>query len=164
MAWLLRCGELLCRRVTPVANIVDLIRNHTGCGGWLTCPCGKAAYIEKAFDLQEPGQTWEPFLRGIIPLGDPNGTYQPFVFLVSYSPDGPVTDVWFSYYKDLRPAGRLKLGYGPGGPPVLGKAKLLELLRRLLEVGVISPDELDQLIPTRDARGATGLVQPEEPL
>lgn len=78
--------------------------------------------FKKAFDLQEPGDTWEPYLRGAIRLGDPDDTYQPFVFMVSYEPDGTVNDIWFSYYKDLRETGgRLKLGYGPGGPPVLRK-------------------------------------------
>lgn len=76
--------------------------------------------------VQEAGDRWEPFLRGAIRLGASGDTYQPFVFLVSYEPAGTVTDVWFSYYKDLRDSGcRLKLGYGPGGPPGLGAGDVL---------------------------------------
>jgi hypothetical protein len=42
--------------------------------------------------------------------------------MVSYKTEGGCDDIWFSYYKDLRKVGgRLKLGYGPGGPPVLSK-------------------------------------------
>ena len=104
---------------TWVANIVDLVNAHTDNEGWLKCPCGKGGYIEKGFDLQESGQRWEPFLKGIIRLADPSATYQPFVFSVSKSPDQPVHAIWFSYYKDLRRQGRLNLRYGPGGPPVL---------------------------------------------
>ena len=120
--------------------------NAEALAGWVQCHCGKHGYIEKRFELQERGQTWEPYLRGIIPLGDPDDTYQPFVFLVSYKCDGPVNDIWFSYYKDLRPSGRLKLGYGPGGPPVLAKKKVLHLLRHLKEIGYLSKEEVDQAL------------------
>ena len=96
--------------------------------------CGGPGFVERSFELQEPGERWEPYLKGAIPLGEPGDTYQPFVFLVSYKPDGPATDVWFSYYKDLRDTGgRLKLGYGPGGPPVLGSEQLLGLVKKLIE-------------------------------
>jgi hypothetical protein len=107
------------------------------------CPCGKHGYIEKSFKLQEPGEVWEPYLRGAIPLGKPGNTYQPLVFLVSYRPTDSVTDVCFSYYKDLRPSGgRLKLGYGPGGPPVLGKDDLLKLLSHLTATQYLTKEEM----------------------
>lgn len=97
-------------------------------------------YIKKSFDLQEPGKKWEPYLRGIISLGKSGDTYQPFVFLVSCSPDGIPNNVWFSYYKDTRTmGGRLKLGYGPGGPPVLGTEQILKLVSTM-----INRDCLDQ--------------------
>jgi hypothetical protein len=38
----------------------------------------------------------EPFLIGVIALGGAKETYQPFVFLTSYKPDGETIDVWFS--------------------------------------------------------------------
>src|SRR5262249_55595930 len=127
--------------------IVDLIAHHRDADAWLLCSCRKTGYIRKSFELQEPGDTWEPYLRGIIPLGDPASTYQPFVFLCSYEPTGPVTDVWFSYYKDLRSSGgRLKLGYGPGGPPVLSHQDLLTLIRRLIALGCISQPEIESIL------------------
>jgi hypothetical protein len=82
-------------------------------------------------------------LRGLIPLGESGDTYQPFVFLVSYEPSGKVTDIWFSYYKDLRSSGgRLKLGYGPGGPPVLCKVKFLRLLSQLVGTRCLTKQEI----------------------
>jgi len=82
-------------------------------------------------------------LRGIIPLGESGDIYQPFVFLVSYEPSSEVTDIWFSYYKDLRDdGGRLKFGYGPGGPPVLGKASFLNLLSQLVATQCLTKQEV----------------------
>lgn len=143
MGWQINCTEATCGKQAWAENIVDLIAKCRDRNGWLLCQCGHHGYIEKSFSLQEPGEVWEPFLRGVIPLGDGGEVYQPFVFLVSYEPQGEVTDIWFSYYKDLRQSGgRLKLGYGPGGPPVLGKAQLLQLLRHLRQVGYFTEAEL----------------------
>jgi hypothetical protein len=119
MSWLIKCVDSTCASETWTPNIVDLLDRHRDSAGWFLCSCGKQGYVEKSFSLQEPGEVWEPFLRGAIRLGQTGDTYQPFVFLVASKPDGPVDAIWFSYYKDLRPNGRLKLGYGPGGPPVL---------------------------------------------
>jgi hypothetical protein len=147
MGWLIKCSDAKCGRETWAQNIVDLINNHRDRDGWLLCACGNHGYIEKTFELQEPGETWEPYLRGVIPLGDPGGTYQPFVFLVSDEPDGPADDIWFSYYKDLRnTGGRLKLGYGPGGPPVLGKEDVLQLVRQLRDIGCITREEIENAL------------------
>ena len=94
--------------------------------------------------MQEQGEVWEPFLRGAVRLADDRAaTYQPFVFLVSYEKDGPITDCWFSYYKDLRGSGgSLKLGYGPGGPPVLGHGQIVDLVKTLLSMGYVKREEL----------------------
>jgi hypothetical protein len=147
MGWLIKCTDSGCGKVTWAGNIVDLISNHRDGSGWFLCQCGNHGFIEKSFALQEPGEVWEPYLRGVIPLGDADDTYQPFVFLVSYAPDGKVNDVWFSYYKDLRPSGgRLKLGYGPGGPPVLGKQSILALVRQLTDVGCVTRAEIANAI------------------
>jgi hypothetical protein len=143
MGWNIKCTDSSCGQQTWAENIVDLIENHRDSRGWFLCSCGKHGYIEKSFELQEPGEVWEPCLRGLIPLGESGDTYQPFVFLVSYEPSGEVTDIWFSYYKDLRSAGgRLKLGYGPGGPPVLGKASFLTLLSCLVETQCLTEREV----------------------
>ena len=143
MPWLINCGHPPCGQQSWAKEIVELIDDHRDEMGWFVCSCGNRGYIEKSFAMQEGGDPWEPYLRGIIPLGAEGDTYQPFVFLVSYEPDGDVTDVWFSYYKDLRSSGgRLKLGYGPGGPPVLGKAAFLNLLSKLVQAKCLTSNEV----------------------
>ena len=143
MGWHIKCADSNCGQQAWATNIVDLIANHRDGKGWFLCPCGKHGYIEKRFELQEPGEVWEPYLRGAIPLGESGNTYQPFVFLVSYEPSGEVTDIWFSYYKDLRSSGgRLKLGYGPGGPPVLDKTSFLRLLSQLAATQCLTKEEI----------------------
>ena len=148
MGWLIQCEGKGCKGQTWAENIVELIDDHTDKDGWFVCGhCGKYGFIEKRFELQESGETWEPYLRGVIRLGNANDTYQPFVFMVSYESSGPANDIWFSYYKDLRNnGGRLKLGYGPGGPPVLGSNQLLSLLHRLIDLGVVKENEIKRLL------------------
>jgi|GEM_PF-1123735 len=143
MPWNIKCTDSSCGQQSWANNIVDLITNHRDGRGWFLCACGKHGYIEKRFDLQEAGGVWEPYLRGVIALGDPGETYQPFVFLISYEPSGQVTDIWFSYYKDLRNfGGSLKFGYGPGGPPVLGKAGFLSLVSQLVTTQCFTKQEI----------------------
>jgi hypothetical protein len=143
MPFIIKCNK--CGKETGAVNIVDLIKNHRDSNGWFLCQCGEHGYIEKHFDLQEEGETWEPFLRGIITLGIEDDTYQPFVYLVSYKPDEPVNDIWFAYYKDTKSSGgKLKLGYGPGGPPVLHKRQVLQMLRQMKSIGCLSQEEIDE--------------------
>ena len=142
MAWIITCTHTACGEQTWARNIVDLLNKHRNTERWFVCShCGARGHIEKSFKLQEPNQYWKPFLKGAIRLSDSsNETYQPFAFLVGGSDDDPPGDVWFSYYKDLRPeGGRLKLGYGPGGPPVLDGASVVELLAHMLEHNCIDP-------------------------
>jgi hypothetical protein len=148
MGWPINCVNGNCKGAWA-NNIVDLIEKHTDQNGWFLCSCGGKGYIKKSFKLQEPGNPWEPYLRGVVTLADnPNDIYQPFVFLVSYKPKDDPEDVWFSYYKDLRSQqnGRLKMGYGPGGPPVLGKLAVVELLSRMKSLGLISLSHLAKLL------------------
>jgi hypothetical protein len=143
MSWNIKCTDSSCGQQSWASDIVDLIANHRDSKGWFLCACGKHGYIEKKFKMQEADQFWEPYLRGIIPLGESGETYQPFVFLISYKPSSEVTDIWFSYYKDLRSSGgRLKLGYGPGGPPVLCKASFLNLLSQLVATQCFTKQEI----------------------
>ena len=146
MTWNIKCLDSSCGKETWAANIVDLISAHADDRGWLRCSCGNRGYVEKAFDLQEPGERWTPFLKGVVRIADANATYQPFAFLVSDGRDDTVRDLWFSYYKDLRPTGRLKLGHGPGGPPVVSTQELLQLLKRLIGNGVITRQEVQQAL------------------
>jgi hypothetical protein len=143
MSWLINCSK--CGKKTKASNIVDLISRRNK-DGWFLGQCGHQGYVEKNFKTQE-GSMWEPYLRGIIPLGTRGRVYQPFVFLVSNGPKKPANDIWFSYYKDLRnkkgrKKGRLKVGYGPGGPPVLDTAGVLDLLRKLVKVGRVSQRQI----------------------
>ena len=147
MAWQVKCSDNDCKKNTWASNIVNLIRERCDEDGWFTCRCGKPGYTEKEFKLQEEGQKWRPFLRGAKILENLSETYFPFVFLVSYKKDNPVTDVWFCYYKDLRNNnGKLKLGHGPGGPPVLDKRSLLDLLRHLTKIGYLSSKDIGNLV------------------
>ena len=149
MSWVVECGEEQCNARTWSSNIVELISKHRNKDGLFVCSeCGSLGYIEKRFSLQEPGETWEPYLKGIITLGERDRIYQPFVFLVSYEPKEPPRDVWFSYYKDTRhlPGGKLKLGYGPGGPPVLGETGLVELVKRLVQLKCIDREKMLRVV------------------
>jgi hypothetical protein len=127
-------------------NIVDLL-NARDDQGYFKAACGHPGYVERSFSLQEHGETWEPFLRGAISLHPPTDSYQPFVYMVSYKSSGPINDLWFSYYKDMRAVGgRLKLGHGPGGPPVLGIPDLLTLLHRLISIGALSVADVEKAL------------------
>ena len=149
--WIIKCSYEKCAKETWASNILDLINNHCDQSGWLLCAtCERAGFIEKSFNLQEPGETWEPYLKGIIPLSyDPENTYQPFVFLVSDEPNQDPNSVWFSYYKDTRSTGgRLKMGYGPGGPPVLEAEQVVELIKKLIERGCLDKSKVLNALET----------------
>lgn len=149
MAWPIICNDPKCGKKTIAWNIDDLIKHHREKDGWFVCQCGQRGHIPREFETQEGGK-WKPYLRGVIPLGEKGEVYQPFVFLVSGKPKGRADDIWFSYYKDLRKKtkggkkGRLKLGYGPGGPPVLNKYGLLDLLYKLVRTGILSKNQIQR--------------------
>ena len=112
------------------------------------CRCGASGYVEKKFALQEEGQNWDPFLRGAIKLADSKETYQPFVFLCSATADGTIGETWFCYYKDMRhvPGGRLKMGYGPGGPPVLDNTTIVALVSEMLKRKLLDREALQMAL------------------
>ena len=127
MPWAIRCDRCDC--FTGASNIAVLIGDHRQetTGFFLCGSCSSPAYIKKEYKLQRSEaenqqQVWKPYLRGaLLPRSEEYGYwYQPFIFLVSYGPNDPVVSLWFCYYKDLRQeGGTLKMGHGPGGPPVL---------------------------------------------
>lgn len=146
-AWQIRCSDPECNGKTEPGDIEKLLNNHINEDNLFTCRrCGKPGFIKKEFALQEKGRFWKPFLRGAIKLGEQNDTYQPFVFLVSYKPNSDVKDIWFCYYKDTRKeeGGKLKLGYGPGGPPVLPIKKVIALIKVLLSKNYITKKQSQQ--------------------
>jgi len=147
MAWEIRCNNPQCSP-TWASNIVDLLNNHRNNEGWFICEkCTREGYIPKEFKVQEGGDPWTPNLRGAIRLEDDlEEPYQPFVFIVSEEPNGLANNAWFSYYKDLRSeGGRLKLGYSPGGPPVLNSDQIITLVKKMVELGCISKTQLEEL-------------------
>lgn len=147
MGWTIECCNTKCGTQTQASEIVDLIKNHTHENGKFRCDkCGNYGYIKKSFKLQEPGQYWKPYLKGAIRLKR-EGAYQPFVFLVSYKPNDEPTNVWFSYFKDLRDTGgKLKLGYGPGGPPALDFDSIIDLLKQLIDLDCLSKEDVIKTI------------------
>ncbi len=148
MGWSIVCNNQSCKRTSYATNIDDLLSKHRNEEGWFKCAhCGSTGHIYKRFELQEKGTTWEPYLRGAISLGLEGDTYQPFVFLVSYENDGPVYNMWFSYYKDTRQqGGKLKMGSGPGGPPVLANHQLIDLLSATLKLNIIQKEDILELL------------------
>ena len=67
MAWTIKCGDGECASETWTQNIDDLKRNHCDAQGWFLCgTCGSRGYIPKQYDLQEGGEPWKPYLKGII--------------------------------------------------------------------------------------------------
>ena len=162
MAWWIDCGN--CEKTSTAHNIVDLVRRHLDSRGWILCRhCGCHGFIKKEFTLQEgdPEGTWRPYLRGVIRPGDltESDVYQPFAFLVSYDPTADPKDVWFCYYKDTRGrGGRLKLGHGPGGPPVFGTEQVADLVAQMVRLGCLDADEtVERIRVTRRQRTqATG--------
>jgi hypothetical protein len=146
MEWKIKCLIKDCKLETKAGNIVDLIDNHRNNEGYFLCKYKHWGYIKKYFKLQGKNQEWHPYLLGKITLGKLNESYQPFAFLVSYAAEKPIKDIWFSYYKDQRnTGGRLKLGHGPGGPPVLAKGNLKLLLSALKDIGFIGNNDLNEI-------------------
>ncbi len=155
MGWTIECCNKKCGKESWANNIVDLINDHRDKNGWFLCStCQGKGYIQKSFRLQERDQKgkqkkWEPCLRGAIELGEENDSYQPFIFVVGYSPEDKPEEVWFSYYKDLRKeGGRLKVGHGPGGPPVLSIKQVLFLVETVAKSRLIGATTLKKM---RDA-------------
>jgi len=145
MAYFLTCNR--CKETTKAWEIVDLITEHTHDDGMLKCTkCDGEAHVYQVSQTQDGGK-WERYIRAVIAFKTQFGdAYVPYVFLLSYTPNGKLQDVHFNYYKDLRASGgRLKHGHGPGGAPVFGKGGILRLLEHLAEHGILSPSELTAL-------------------
>ncbi len=159
MAYMIECRS--CGARTVAGNITWLLHEkqyHTDKQGNVKCKtCGSTeAHIYRKSQLQEEGEHWERWMEAIIRLTDaPEATYQPYAFLTTGEPGGPVRGIHFGYYKDLsKQGGKLKHGHGPGGAPVLNKAMLLRLLRRLGAYGVVTAGELEGLASELRSRDA----------
>ena len=107
MSWEIECKRKECGEITTVANVVDLIRDHRNDRGYFRCgTCGGEGYIERQYEVTGE-EDWVPTLRGaLLPGLNRHGEgYSPFVFLISYGAEKPITDIWFRYYKDRREQG-----------------------------------------------------------
>jgi hypothetical protein len=142
------CLNESCGKITWSGNIVELIDNHTNEDGYFVCEhCKSLGYIKKSFGLVEPNEFWEPILRGIVKLGQPGETYQPFIYLVSNSVSAPPSSAWFCYYKDMRKfGGKLKLGHGPGGPPVLNNEQIIAIINKLISLQILDKNTVISLL------------------
>jgi len=144
MGYDIQCRK--CKEHTWAGNIVDLLRGHTDANGMFLCMhCGDTdTFIYRESKLQEEGDTWERWIKGVIQIDTGIETYSPYIFLTADSEDGEPTGLHFHYYKDTRshPSGRLKHGHGPGGPPVLGNKDLFTIISHLVGLGVLSREEL----------------------
>lgn len=149
MSWTIKCGNGECASETWVQNIHDLKQEHCDPQGWFLCgTCGSRGYIPKRYDLQEGGEPWKPYLQGIIqPNGYGDDGYQPFAFLTSDSPDEAPTAIWFCYYKDMRKkGGSLKMGYGPGGPPVFQTTDVVEFVAQMIGRGCLDAGDVKRAL------------------
>jgi hypothetical protein len=145
MAYPIDCPT--CGAKSRAKDIVDLIKRHCSERHMIRClKCGSdEAGIPRTSALQERGQVWQRFVRGIVPVRTASETYSPYVSLLSREATGEIDMVQISYYKDVRRrGGKLKHGHGPGGTPVLSKKQLLGLVADLREVGVLSTAEIIQ--------------------
>jgi hypothetical protein len=151
MPYTVECNSSNCLKKIWVDHIVDLIEYHTDEFGKLKCnECGVSdAYIHKKTTLQEKGEEWERYIKGVIRIDTGVETYSPYIFLVTGSKNEQENFAYhFNYYKDCRdlPNGKLKHGHGPGGAPVFSSDELLQLLKRLMDYGAIKVPEIEKLI------------------
>jgi hypothetical protein len=148
MPYEIKCND--CGKRTKASQIVDLITKHVNESGRFVCKeCSSTdTYIYKSSVLQENGETWERWIRGIIQIQTDYETYSPYVFLTASGEQEDPDGIHFNYYKDTRSqkGGRLKHGHGPGGAPVLSKDEYLQLTRRLLELGVLTKEDIETLL------------------
>lgn len=148
MAYTISCRK--CGKDTKAGNIVWLFsEHHSDPSGNIKCKnCESTeAHIFRNSQLQEEGSCWKRYIEMAIKLSsNEKETYQPYAFLTTGEPGGEIGGIHFGYYKDLRGSGgRLKHGHGPGGAPVIGKDSFLRLARELGRIGVIKPEELEEL-------------------
>lgn len=141
----IKCGSENCRKPTKAWDIVDLIENHTEKNGKIKCTeCGSTnASILQESKLQERGENWKRYIKGVIRIKTDVETYHPYIFLTASEENGEIDGIHFNYYKDTRnEGGRLKHGHGPGGAPVFSKGELFQLLDKLNDYGCISKNDM----------------------
>lgn len=149
-----------CKQLTWAVNIVDLLKEHVDAAGRFVCAhCGNTdTFIYRESPLQEEGEFWQRWVKGVIQIDSGIETYSPYIFLTADSEDGELTGLHVHYYKDTRsfPKGRLKHGHGPGGPPVLYNHDLFTIIEHLVTIGVVSKEEVQSFA------NRLGMPQPQQ--
>ncbi|MFC1559061.1 hypothetical protein ACFL39_00535 [Gemmatimonadota bacterium] len=146
MPYWISCSK--CDDAYEVKNIIALIdENSESHTGKLICPqCGNPGYIHQKKKMQEKGETWEPYIKAVLPVKSPYSTYSPYVFLIANGVRSKASSIHLNYYKDTRDeGGRLKHGAGPGGAPVLEKEMMIDLLKKLISVDYFTAGEKKKL-------------------
>lgn len=147
MGYSIKCTS--CGQNTWAENIVNLINEHKEKNGKIKCTaCGSSnASIYQESSLQEKGEIWERYIKGVIPIETEFETYTPYIFLTAQTENGEIDGIHFNYYKDTRKdGGKLKHGHGPGGAPVFSKDELFQLLEKLVSYGCLSKQDLAKFI------------------
>ncbi len=148
MAYEIECKK--CKQLTKVLNIVALLKKHTNDDGKFVCQHCQCddTFIYRESNLQEEGETWKRWIKGVIQIDSGIETYSPYIFLTAKSEGAKPTGLHFHYYKDTRsrPNGRLKQGHGPGGPPVLGINDLQVIIKHLVSQNIVKKEKLKSFI------------------
>ena len=125
-----------CGTTTNGGNIVTIIEQHTDDQHRFVCEsCGGNGYVVKNLKMQD-GEKVKIYYLGVFVFAGKPG-YQPFTYLCAYAqkdgkPPTKPTHVQVCYYRDLRSkGGKLKLGHGPGAPPIISFKHFKELEDRL---------------------------------
>ena len=145
MKWPIECGD--CGQITLVPDIVELISHHLDGQGRILCGhCRNPGYIQKTFEIQKNDTPHlKPYIRVIIPgpaKRDRTGTYRSLTFLASSAPDQEPQELWLSSIEDTRSdGGRLKMGHGPGGPPVFTTEEVIDLVAQMVRCGCLDVDK-----------------------
>jgi hypothetical protein len=144
MSYDIQCRQ--CQKHTWASNIVELVTKNIDTSGRFVCVhCGCVdTFIYRESQLQEEGEVWERWIKGVILIETGIETYSPYIFLTADSEDGVPTGLHFHYYKDTRKQqnGRLKHGHGPGGPPVLNNRDLFTIINELVRSKILSKEEV----------------------
>lgn len=148
MAYDIQCRN--CGEHTWAANIVCLLKEQTDASGKFKCThCGNTdTFIYRESQLQEEGETWKRWIKGVIQIDSGIDTFFPYIFLTAESENGKPTGLHFHYYKDTRsyPNGKLKHGHGPGGPPVLKNDDVFAIIEHLIDVGIFSKEYVQSCV------------------
>jgi hypothetical protein len=139
MSWVIDCTG--CGRQTHAANIADLLGRHVDNDDRFVCGhCRERGVITKSRTLQDRSN-WTCRYVGAIRLAKPSEPFQPVALLIG-EPNGR-TSVHLRYFVDHRPTGgKLKWGDGPGGGPAIGGHTLVNLVRRLIDIGCLDRPEV----------------------